>query len=186
MPERSVGTLDGPLAHRSSPDMKVTAGRGGWFDFSIAWHAEQANVKDGCAHRCTIRKPYVKTEDGQLVSLSNAPNSSRWLICSHTPNRTKTEASRRRCCSRRSSSGCFERAKTARLEAMDRGFEIFLKEVKAETGRADHVSAAARRCLASVSKDGAVDRSCASTASVAFSRDEMGLGKTLEVLSLFR
>ncbi len=169
-----------------SPDMKVTAGRGGWFDFSIAWHAEQANVKtEALIEAVQSGKPYVKTEDGQLVELSNASELEQMVdLLTHAKQNEDGSFSAQMLFAPEFI-GMLERAKTARLEAMDRGFEIFLKEVKAGKP-VEPITFPPQLVdvLRPYQKDG--------VAWIMFMRkygfggilaDEMGLGKTLEVLS---
>ncbi|MCK9361262.1 SNF2 family helicase [Patescibacteria group bacterium] len=169
-----------------SPDMKVKAGRGGWFDFSIAWHAEQANVKtDALIEAVQSGKPYVKTDDGQLVELSNASELEQMVeLLAHAKQNEDGSFTAQMLFAPEFVS-MLERAKTARIEAMDRGFETFLKEVKSgKPVEPIAFPAELGTVLRPYQKDG--------VAWIMFLRkygfggilaDEMGLGKTLEVLS---
>ena len=53
-----------------------------WFDFSIAWHAEQADVKtDALIEAVQSGKPFVKTEDGNSWNLRTR-TSAWWIFAS--------------------------------------------------------------------------------------------------------
>ncbi|MEK7473700.1 MAG: SNF2-related protein [Patescibacteria group bacterium] len=169
-----------------APDMRVTAGRGGWFDFSIAWHAEQADVKtDALIEAVQSGKPFVKTEDGQLVELANTDELERMVDLLHHAKRNDDGSFSAQLLFAPEFVGMLERAKAARLEAMDKGFETFLREMK--SGKPIEpltFPPALDRVLRPYQKDG--------VSWLLFLRkygfggilaDEMGLGKTLEVLS---
>lgn len=169
-----------------APDMKVTAGRGGWFDFSIAWHAEQANVKtDALIEAIQSGKPYVKTEDGQLVELANADELEQMVDLLAHAKQNEDGSFSAQLLYAPEFIGMLERAKAARLQAADRGFETFLKEAKSgKPVEPMTFPPELDSVLRPYQKDG--------VGWILFLRkygfggilaDEMGLGKTLEVLS---
>lgn len=169
-----------------APDMRVTAGRGGWFDFSLNWHAEQANVKtDALIEAVQSGKPFVKTDDGQLVELANAKELEEMVDLLNRAKQNEDGSFSAQLLFAPEFVGMLERAKAARVEAMDKGFETFLREVK--SGKPiEPISFPAEldTILRPYQKDG--------VSWLMFLRkygfggilaDEMGLGKTLEVLS---
>jgi SNF2 family DNA or RNA helicase len=171
-----------------TPDLRVKAGVGGWFDFSIAWHAEQADVKtEDLVEAIESGKPYVKTADGQLVELANAEELEQMVELIQQA-KTKDDGFTAQLLHAPELVGLVERSKAARVEAMDKGFETFLAEVK--SGKPiEQVSFPTDldTTLRPYQKDG--------VSWMMFLRkygfggilaDEMGLGKTLEVLSFLR
>ncbi|KAA0206382.1 hypothetical protein EDM68_02670 [Candidatus Uhrbacteria bacterium] len=169
-----------------APDMRVTAGRGGWFDFSLNWHAEQANVKtDALIEAVQSGKPYVKTEDGQLVEIANAKELEEMVDLLNRAKRNEDGSFSAQLLFAPEFVAMLERAKAARIEAIDKGFEMFLREAK--SGKPIEPNAFPPELdsvLRPYQKDG--------VAWILFLRkygfggilaDEMGLGKTLEVLS---
>lgn len=169
-----------------APDMRVTAGRGGWFDFSLNWHAEQANVKtDALLEAVQSGKPYVKTDDGQLVEIANAEELEEMVDMLNRAKQNEDGSFSAQLLFAPEFVAMLERAKAARVEAMDMGFETFLREAK--SGKpVDPIAfpSSLDPVLRPYQKDG--------VAWIMFLRkygfggilaDEMGLGKTLEVLS---
>jgi SNF2 family DNA or RNA helicase len=169
-----------------APDMHVTSGRGGWFDFSLGWHAEQAEIKtDALIEAVQSGKPYVKAEDGRLVELANVEELERMVDLLEHARRNDDGSFSAQLLFAPEFVGMLERAKTARIEAMDKGFEMFLREAK--SGKPiEPISFPPEldTVLRPYQKDG--------VSWMMFLRkygfggilaDEMGLGKTLEVLS---
>jgi len=172
-----------------TPDLRVKAGVGGWFDFSIAWHAEQADIKtEDLVDAIESGKPYVKTADGQLVELANAAEIEQMVELIQQAKAKEDGDFSAQLLHAPELVGLVERSKAARVQAMDEGFETFLKEVK--SGRPiESLSfpSSLEKILRPYQKDG--------VAWTMFLRkygfggilaDEMGLGKTLEVLSFLR
>ncbi len=169
-----------------TPDLQVKAGTGGWFDFSLDWHAEQADVKtEDIMEAIESGKPYIRTADGQLIEYANARELEQMVELLAMARKGKNGGFEAQMLFAPELIALVERGKAARVRAMDEGFETFLAEVK--SGRPiepiqfpPHLDAVLRP----YQKEG--------VAWIMFLRkygfggilaDEMGLGKTLEVLA---
>ena len=169
-----------------TPDLQVKAGTGGWFDFSLAWHAEQADVKtEDIIDAIESGKPYIKTADGQLIEYANAAELEQMVELLALAKQGKDGRFETQLLFAPELVALVERSKAARIQAMDEGFETFLREVK--TGQPIEKIAFPPHLdtvLRPYQKEG--------VAWIMFLRkygfggilaDEMGLGKTLEVLA---
>ncbi|MEI7512639.1 MAG: DEAD/DEAH box helicase [Candidatus Uhrbacteria bacterium] len=169
-----------------TPDLRVKAGVGGWFDFSIAWHAEQASVKtEDLIDAIESGKPYVKTADGQLVELANAAEIEQMVELIQRAKENEDGNFSAQLLHAPELVGLVERSKAARVQAMDEGFETFLREIK--SGKPIEpvtLPPSLETILRPYQKDGVAWTIFLQKYGFGgILADEMGLGKTLEVLA---
>lgn len=181
-------TLDRMTIKRLSiaPDLGITSSRAGWFDFSIAWHCEQAEVDTrSIIQAVKSGQPFIRAADGSLIEYDNPEELERMAEFLERAEQDKEGHFSTRLFDAPEMVALIEQIRSSRVESTDAAFTRFLEEAK--KGMAIEkiaLPALLDETLRPYQKDG--------VSWMAFLRkygfggilaDDMGLGKTLQVLA---